>query len=322
MSYVNRKPHFVLVPLLVQGHMIPVIDLARLLALQAVAVRVVTTPGNTSRFKVMIDRANAAGLLIQFGELRFPCAEVGLSEGCQNYDVIPSWELVKNFYEALSMLREPLLFHLRQQCPKPSCVISDASDTFEPFLVPDLPHKVEVVRAQSMSFFDYPGWEKLRDEVAEAESTADELVMNRFRELEAAFIDSYQKALEKKVWATGPVCLSNKETSDKVAGGSKTNVDENYIRKLARRQGDGVRYLLRMLREELQLLQEPGSYVGEVVKVMGKSKVLVKAVCTEAGMFALRERRVHVTQEDFEMAVAKVMKKETEKNMSLGKLWK
>ena len=35
---------------------------------------------------------------------------------------------------------------------------------------------------------------------------------------------------------------------------------------------------VRMLREELQLLQEPGSYVGEVVKVMGKNKVLVK-VC-------------------------------------------
>ncbi len=31
-----------------------------------------------------------------------------------------------------------------------------------------------------------------------------------------------------------------------------------------------------------------------------------KAVCTEAGMFALRERRIHVTQEDFDMAVAKV----------------
>lgn len=31
-----------------------------------------------------------------------------------------------------------------------------------------------------------------------------------------------------------------------------------------------------MLKEEVQLLQEPGSYVGEVVKVMGKSKVLVK----------------------------------------------
>jgi 26S proteasome regulatory subunit T6 len=33
---------------------------------------------------------------------------------------------------------------------------------------------------------------------------------------------------------------------------------------------------VRMLKEELQLLQEPGSYVGEVVKIMGKSKVLVK----------------------------------------------
>merc|ERR1711966_414854 len=47
-----------------------------------------------------------------------------------------------------------------------------------------------------------------------------------------------------------------------------------------------------------------------------------KAVCTEAGMFALRERGVHVTQEDFEMAVSKVMKKEGESNMSLQRLWK
>ena len=33
---------------------------------------------------------------------------------------------------------------------------------------------------------------------------------------------------------------------------------------------------MRLLREELQLLQEPGSYVGEVVKVMGRNRVLVK----------------------------------------------
>ena len=33
---------------------------------------------------------------------------------------------------------------------------------------------------------------------------------------------------------------------------------------------------MRLLREELQLLHEPGSYVGEVVKIMGKNKVLVK----------------------------------------------
>ena len=39
-------------------------------------------------------------------------------------------------------------------------------------------------------------------------------------------------------------------------------------------------------------------------------------------MYALRERRVHVTQEDFEMAVGKVMKKDGDKNMAIRKLWK
>jgi 26S proteasome regulatory subunit T6 len=33
---------------------------------------------------------------------------------------------------------------------------------------------------------------------------------------------------------------------------------------------------VRLLREELQLLHEPGAYVGEVIKLMGKTKVLVK----------------------------------------------
>merc|ERR1711964_614292 len=47
-----------------------------------------------------------------------------------------------------------------------------------------------------------------------------------------------------------------------------------------------------------------------------------KAVCQEAGMFALRERRVHVSQEDFEMAVAKVMRKDNTENISLKYLWK
>ena len=57
-------------------------------------------------------------------------------------------------------------------------------------------------------------------------------------------------------------------------------------------------------------------------KLPNASGAECKAVCTEAGMFALRERRVHVTQEDFEMAVAKVMKKDSDSNISLQRLWK
>jgi len=47
-----------------------------------------------------------------------------------------------------------------------------------------------------------------------------------------------------------------------------------------------------------------------------------KAVCTEAGMFALRERRVHVTQEDFLLAATKVLRKDSEKDTSVAKLFK
>ena len=49
----------------------------------------------------------------------------------------------------------------------------------------------------------------------------------------------------------------------------------------------------------------------------GNSGAEIKCVCTEACMYALRERRVHVTQEEFKMAIAKY----SDKNMS-RKLYK
>jgi len=66
-----------------------------------------------------------------------------------------------------------------------------------------------------------------------------------------------------------------------------------------------------------------GIQMKKIAEAMpGASGAEIKGVCTEAGMYALRERRVHVTQEDFEMAVAKIMQKDSEKNMSIKKLWK
>uniref|UniRef100_A0A8C8MKP0 26S proteasome regulatory subunit 8 n=1 Tax=Oncorhynchus tshawytscha TaxID=74940 RepID=A0A8C8MKP0_ONCTS len=50
-----------------------------------------------------------------------------------------------------------------------------------------------------------------------------------------------------------------------------------------------------------------GINLRKIAELMpGASGAEVKGVCTESGMYALRERRVHVNQEDFEMAVAKV----------------
>ena len=50
--------------------------------------------------------------------------------------------------------------------------------------------------------------------------------------------------------------------------------NENLARLKAARNDLNAR--VRLLREELYHLQEPGSYVGEVIKQMGMKKVLVK----------------------------------------------
>merc|ERR1719197_1229235 len=66
-----------------------------------------------------------------------------------------------------------------------------------------------------------------------------------------------------------------------------------------------------------------GIDLRKIAKQMnGGSGAETKAVCTEAGMYALRERRVHVTQDDFQMAVSKVMKKDADSNMSINMLMK
>jgi 26S proteasome regulatory subunit T6 len=79
--------------------------------------------------------------------------------------------------------------------------------------------------------------------------------------------------------------------------------------------------IIRIHSRKMNLLRNLDLYsIAE--KLANASGAECKAVCTEAGMFALRERRVHVTQEDFVMASAKVMKKDSDENMSLQRLWK
>ncbi|KAL1683136.1 P-loop containing nucleoside triphosphate hydrolase protein [Schizophyllum commune] len=65
-----------------------------------------------------------------------------------------------------------------------------------------------------------------------------------------------------------------------------------------------------------------GINLRSLAEKMGQcSGAEVRGICTEAGMYALRERRQHVTQEDFEFAVAKVLKKNQEGNTSVNKLF-
>nr|XP_043611307.1 UDP-glycosyltransferase 73E1-like [Erigeron canadensis] len=117
--------HFVLLPLMAQGHLIPMVDMARILSQQGATVTIITTPVNANRFKPTIDRAIEAKLKIQVLELRLPLTEVGLPEGCENFDLLPTAAQAFNMYAAMSMLEKPVENVLLNLCPPPSCIISD-----------------------------------------------------------------------------------------------------------------------------------------------------------------------------------------------------
>ncbi|XP_050380457.1 UDP-glycosyltransferase 73D1-like [Argentina anserina] len=122
----QEQPHFVLVPLMAQGHMIPMIDMARLLAERGVMVSLITTAYNASRFESSISRAKyQSGLPISVVKMPFPCKEVGLPVGSESLDTLPSRTLLRKFFKALSMLQEPLEKYLEDQKIQPWCIISD-----------------------------------------------------------------------------------------------------------------------------------------------------------------------------------------------------
>ncbi|KAJ0503323.1 putative trans-zeatin O-beta-D-glucosyltransferase [Helianthus annuus] len=117
--------HFVLFPLMAQGHMIPMVDMARILAQRGAMVTIITSPVNANRFRSVVDRAIEADLKIQILELQLPLAEVGLPEGCENFDLLPSSAHAVNMILAMNMLEAPAENMLKVLCPPPSCIISD-----------------------------------------------------------------------------------------------------------------------------------------------------------------------------------------------------
>ncbi|XP_010546524.1 PREDICTED: UDP-glycosyltransferase 73D1 [Tarenaya hassleriana] len=142
MASSTKRLHFVLIPLMAQGHLIPMVDISKLLARKGTVVTLISTPQNVSRFEKTIDRARSeSGLEIRIVKFPFPYKEVGLPRDCETLDTLPSRDLLKKFYDAVDKLQEPLERFLEQQVIPPSCIISDkclswTSKTAEKFKIP------------------------------------------------------------------------------------------------------------------------------------------------------------------------------------------
>ncbi|KAJ3679760.1 hypothetical protein LUZ60_017771 [Juncus effusus] len=120
----EKMPHFVIVPLVAQGHMIPMVDMACLLAERGVRVSYITTPANVARIKPLVRQENESSISIQFVELPFPSAQYGLPEGVESIEFL-SKENGLSFFRAVYSLAEALEHFLGNLDRQPDCIITD-----------------------------------------------------------------------------------------------------------------------------------------------------------------------------------------------------
>ncbi|KAF7810997.1 scopoletin glucosyltransferase-like [Senna tora] len=122
----NQKLHIFLFPFPAHGHMIPMIDMAKLFAARGVRATIVTTPLNLPLVSRTIGNPKTPQnphIIINLVTIKFPSVEAGLPEHCEHTDSIPSPSLNPNFIKATEMLQQPLEQLLLQH--HPDCLISD-----------------------------------------------------------------------------------------------------------------------------------------------------------------------------------------------------
>ncbi|XP_012086439.2 anthocyanidin 3-O-glucosyltransferase 4 isoform X2 [Jatropha curcas] len=223
----SNQLHFVLFPLLAQGHMIPMVDIAKLLAQEGAMVSIITTPQNAARHSTILTRAIKSGLKIQIFKLQIPFQNYGLPEGCENFDMLPSLDMGEKMFMAANGLQKPAEELFEELNPKPSCIISDL---FLPWTI-HIASKwktIEITESQLPESAVKNWTEELLNQILQAEKESCGFIINTFEELEEEFVKEYKNARgNTRIWCIGPVSLCNKDSMDKIDRGNRTLVDGN-----------------------------------------------------------------------------------------------
>ncbi|KAJ8572379.1 hypothetical protein K7X08_008890 [Anisodus acutangulus] len=254
--------HFSFFPLMAHGHMIPTLDMAKLVASCGVKATIITTQRNRQ-----------VGNEIDIHLIKFQAVENGLPEGCERLELVSSDDLLHNFSMATTMMKEPfqaassrmssqlssdmflpwtndsaaniniprLDFHgtsyfalcvtdsVRRY--KPFMNVSSDSDAF---VVPNLPHQIKLTRTE-LSPFDRIKEEKnmspMIKEVRELGLKGYGVIFNSFSELEPDYAEYCTKVLGRKTWTIGPLSLCNMDIEDNAERGKKSSTDKHKCMK-------------------------------------------------------------------------------------------
>ncbi|XP_059652929.1 scopoletin glucosyltransferase-like [Cornus florida] len=115
--------HIYFFPMMAHGHMIPMVDMAKLFSGHGVKATIITTPLNAPLISKTIDMDTELGSNISIRVIKFSSLEVGLPEGCENLSSVTSPEMIVKFYKATYMLQEPFEQLLREDSP--DCLVAD-----------------------------------------------------------------------------------------------------------------------------------------------------------------------------------------------------
>lgn len=125
MASKSQQLHIILIPFLAQSHIIPILDFAKLLSQRDLIITIVSTPVNSSSIQSIIDHATISShAKIKLVTVPFPSIQVGLPEGCENMDTLPSPDMATKLFAGCEMLQEPILKLLSNFQLRPSAIIS------------------------------------------------------------------------------------------------------------------------------------------------------------------------------------------------------
>nr|BAG31950.1 UGT73A9 [Antirrhinum majus] len=259
------KLHIALFPVMAHGHMIPMLDMAKLFTSRGIQTTIISTLA----FADPINKARDSGLDIGLSILKFPPEGSGIPDHMVSLDLVTEDWLPK-FVESLVLLQEPVEKLIEEL--KLDCLVSDmflpwtvdcaakfgiprlvfhgtsnfalcaseqmklhkpyknvTSDT-ETFVIPDFPHELKFVRTQVAPFQlaeTENGFSKLMKQMTESVGRSYGVVVNSFYELESTYVDYYREVLGRKSWNIGPLLLSNNGNEEKVQRGKESAIGEH-----------------------------------------------------------------------------------------------
>lgn len=146
-------------------------------------------------------------------------------------DFAINYQLPRIIFDGMSCFKQVCTHHLYA-----SKVFDEMPDSEQPFVLPGLPDRILITRAQLPPEFNpspFSSPEHL-ERVREIESKASAnygIVINTFEELEQEYVNELKKLKRGKVWCLGPLSLSNNNDLGKSIRGNGSSVDEQLCLK-------------------------------------------------------------------------------------------